>query len=138
MEIWKIASGLLVIVWFLQAIGTFVQMRHYRSVMGAITDKWSDGHLGAGSARAKFGQGVIAIIVIDNQSIIRKAMICKGRSVFAKFSALKEWEGLELTALKNNILAQEAKTGVLKAALNAVEQIEKAQELPLKTLGVMS
>lgn len=128
MELWKIALLLLVTVWGLQSVGMWFQMRHYRSVMGAITDKWSDGHLGAGNARGRFGKGVIAMVVVDDDAIIRKLMVMEGRSVFAKFRAVNAYEGRRLSAVKTEFAGDSAQGGRARAILQAIDQLERVKE----------
>ncbi|MFD1881212.1 transcriptional regulator GutM [Paracoccus pacificus] len=127
MELWKIALLALGVVWLLQSVGTWMQMRHFRSVMAAITEKWSDGHMGAGNSRGRFGKGVIAIVVTDPQSIVRKVMVMEGRSVFAKFLPLPEYEGQSLARLKATLGTSENQNGRVGALTKAVEQLEKAK-----------
>lgn len=128
MEIWKLGLILLAIVWGLQSVGMWIQVRHYRSVMGAITDKWSDGHLGAGNARGRFGKGVIAMVCVDDNAIIRKLMIMEGRSVFAKFCPVPEYEGRRLSEVKKEFAQQPSKDGRARAVLQAIEQLERVKE----------
>lgn len=127
MEIWKIALILLVVMWGLQCVGTWVQMRHFRSVMSAITDKWADGHLGAGNSRGRLGKGVIAIVVVDPAAIVRKVLVMEGRSVMAKFLPLTEYEGKSLADLKSE-LDSEQKKGRIAALNQAVAQLERVRD----------
>ncbi|MFJ1293461.1 transcriptional regulator GutM [Paracoccus yeei] len=128
MEIWKIALFLLGVVWLLQCFGTWMQMRHFRSVMSAITDKWSDGHLGAGNARSRLGKGVIAIVVIDSAAVIRKVLVMEGRSVLAKFHPLLEHEGKDLAQLKAELEQVETQKGRGSALNQAIQQLEKIKQ----------
>lgn len=128
MELWKIALLLLVTVWGLQSVGMWFQMRHYRSVMGAITDKWSDGHLGAGNARGRLGKGVIAIVCVDGSAVIRKLMVMEGRSVFAKFRPMTEYEGRRLSEVKAEFADRAAKGGHARAISQAIDQLERVKE----------
>ncbi|RMC38088.1 transcriptional regulator GutM [Paracoccus alkanivorans] len=128
MEIWKIALVLLVVVWGLQSVGMWFQMRHYRSVMAAITDKWSDGHLGAGNARGRFGKGVIAMVVVDENAVIRKLMVMEGRSVFAKFRPISEYEGRRLSEIKTEFAELSAQGGRARAISQAIDQLERVRE----------
>ena len=127
MELWKIALILLVVMWFLQGFGTWVQMRHFRGVMAAITEKWADGHLGAGNSRGRLGKGVIAIVVVDPMTVVRKVMVMEGRSVLAKFQPLLEYEGISLADLKT-ALEQEQKKGRIAALTQAIEQLERVRK----------
>lgn len=128
MELWKIALLLLVTVWGLQSVGMWFQMRHYRSVMGAITDKWSDGHLGAGNARGRLGKGVIAIVCVDGSAVIRKLMVMEGRSVFAKFRPMTEYEGRRLSEVKAEFAERATKGGHARAISQAIDQLERVKE----------
>lgn len=132
MEIWKIALILLVAVWILQSFGTWIQMRHFRGVMAAITDKWADGHLGAGNARGRLGKGVIAIVVVDPMAVVRKVLVMEGRSVLAKFHPLSEYEGIDLAELKSEIDAGRADQGRHKgrttALTKAIDQLERVKK----------
>lgn len=137
MEIWKIALLLLGVVWLLQCFGTWLQMRHFRSVMSAITDKWSDGHLGAGNARSRLGKGVIAIVVVDSAAVIRKVLVMEGRSVLAKFQPLPEHEGKDLAQLKAELEQVEAQKGRGHALKKAIEQLEKIKRSSDQTLHAL-
>jgi len=126
MAIWQIALILLVVMWILQAAGTWFQMRHYRSIMGSIQGRWTDGYLGVGNARSSFGRGVILMVVVGPDDAIRELLVMEGRSVLAKFRSLKEFQGRTLESL----LADEAfgtVPGRVRALEQAVQQIEKAK-----------
>lgn len=127
MEIWKIALLMLGVVWLLQCFGTWAQMRHFRSVMSAITAKWSDGHLGAGNARGRLGKGVVAIVVVDPLAVVRKVLVMEGRSVLAKFHPLPEYEGKSLSQLKTELDCLEIRKGRSGALAQAIEQLERVQ-----------
>ncbi|MDP0930016.1 transcriptional regulator GutM [Paracoccus onubensis] len=132
MELWKIALLLLASVWGLQSVGMWFQMRHYRSVMGAITDKWSDGHLGAGNARGRLGKGVIAIVCVDGNAVIRKLMVMEGRSVFAKFRPMTEYEGRRLSEVKAEFAKLASQDGRARAISQAIDQLERVKEAPVQ------
>ena len=125
MELWKIALILLAGVWVLQCVGTWFQMRHFRDVMGAVAEKWSDGRVGAGNARGRLGKGVIAIVVVDERQVLRRVMIMEGRSVFAKFAPLREWEGRPLARLREAIAGGAFDKGRTMALTRAVEQLDR-------------
>ncbi len=126
MALWQIGLLLLAFVWMLQSVGTWLQMRHYREVMGSIERRWTDGYMGVGNARASLGRGIILILVVAPDDTIRDLFVMQGRSVFAKFSRLDEYEGRSVASL----LADEAFTGMRgrKQALEqAAQQIENAK-----------
>ncbi|SDR62942.1 glucitol operon activator protein [Rhizobiales bacterium GAS191] len=126
-QLWQIALIVLVIAWGLQALGTFVQMRHYREVMGAITRQWSDGYLGAGNARAAFGKGVILLLVLGPDARVRRLLVMEGRSVLAKFKPLGEFEGRALDELRSGAVFGANGKGRETALAQAIAQIDKAR-----------
>lgn len=117
----------LALAWAVQAYGTWRQMRHYSDVMAAITRAYGDGHLGAGNARGSLGKGVIAIVVVDDQDIVRKLMLMEGRSVFAKFRDFSQAVGRPLAEIMVAPVFPEAEAGRNKAVAQAVEQVIKAR-----------
>lgn len=124
MPVWQIALIVLVAAWALQALGTFVQMRHYRSVMGDIATRWADGYVGAGNARARLGQGVIMVVVVGADMIVRRTMIMRGRSVFATFKPWIAFDGMPLERLRDGRVFPDAPRN--KALGVAVAQIDHA------------
>ncbi len=127
METWQLVLMVLGLAWLGQGIGTWMQMRHFREVMGGITQTFPQGFVGAGNARGSLGKGVIMIIVVDDQSIIRRLAIMEGRSVFAKFKVLNTFDGQPLDALKSPDAFDPAQKGRAEACARAIEQIEKAR-----------
>jgi glucitol operon activator protein len=126
MPIWQIGLILLVVVWLLQALGTWLQMRHYRQVMAAIRDRWSDGYLGVGNARASLGRGVILMLVVGPDDRVRDLLVMEGRSVLAKFKRLGAFDGRSLQSLREDE-SFNALRGRAHALEQAIQQIEKAK-----------
>ncbi len=124
MPLWQIALVALVCAWALQAVGTFFQMRHYRGVMGDVSTRWSDGFVGAGNAKSTLGRGVILLLVVGPDRIVRRLAVMQGRSVFAKFRVCPDLEGQPLEALRASPPFQDR--GRVAALSMAISQIEKA------------
>ena len=124
MPIWQIALIAVLVAWSLQALGTYVQMRHYTAVMGEVTRLWADGFVGTGNARATLGRGVILLLVVSPDRIVRRLMVMQGRSVFARFDRVPDVEGRAFDGLE---AASSFSDGARRKALSvAVQQIEKA------------
>ena len=96
MAIWQWGLLLLVIVWALQSLGVWLQMRHYSDVFRGVTDQYKDGFVGAGNFRGRFAKGTIALVVVTPDLIVRRLMVMSGRSVFTKFKRHQEFEGVPL------------------------------------------
>ncbi len=124
MPLWQIALIALVAAWALQAVGTYFQMRHYRAMMGDVASRWSDGFVGAGNAKSTLGRGVILLLVVGPDRIVRRLAVMQGRSVFAKFRAKPELEGCPLDSLRAR--SPFGDTGASKALAMAIAQIDKA------------
>jgi glucitol operon activator protein len=126
MPLWQIGLLLLGVVWLLQAVGTWLQMRHYREVMGAIHERWADGYMGVGNARSSLGRGVILMLVTAPDDTIRDLYIMEGRSVLAKFKRLDQFDGRSMASLLDDE-SFTALRGRTQALEQAVQQIEKAK-----------
>jgi len=126
-EIWQIGLIVLALAWAAQAYGTWRQMRHYSRVLGSIAQAYRDGHLGAGNARGTLGKGVIAIVVVDDQDVVRKLMLMEGRSVFAKFRDFPQAVGRPLADIVTAPVFPEAEAGRNKAVAQAIEQVIKTK-----------
>lgn len=127
MQQWQFLLVLLGGLWASQSLGTWVQMRHYRKVMRAVTAQWRDGFVGTGYARGALGKGAIVLVVISPENIVRRLLVMEGRSVLAKFTALAEFEGRPLASLQSGDAFPAAKTARSKALASALEQIERAR-----------
>jgi glucitol operon activator protein len=137
MPIWQIGLILLVVMWILQAAGTWLQMRHYRSVMGSIQGRWTDGYLGIGNARSSLGRGVILMLVVGPDDTIRELLVMEGRSVLAKFKALTEFQGRSINSLREDEAFAKVR-GRIQALDQAIQQIEKAKSKKLESSAIMS
>lgn len=124
---WQFALIAFVLAWGLQALGVWRQTRHFRAVFGDLRTRWSDGALGAGAAPAKLGKGVIAIVVVDPEAVVRAVRIMRGRSVFAEFKSRDEFTGLSMDELKARAASAGFERGIGGAILKAIEQIEKVR-----------
>lgn len=133
MAIWQWGLLLLAVVWALQSLGVWVQMRHYSDVFKGITEKHKDGYVGAGNFRGRFRKGTIALVVVTPDLLVRRVMTMTGRSVFAKFVRHEKFEGLTLEQLRTNPqILGEGEPGVAEAVKRAIEQIDRARSEPGK------
>jgi glucitol operon activator protein len=131
MAIWQWGLLLLGAVWALQSLGVWLQMRHYSDVLKGVTNKFDDGYVGAGNFRGRFKKGVVALVVVTPDLIVRRLLVMSGRSVFAKFSRHEEFEGMTLDELRSNpAIMGEGEAGVAEAVKHAVEQIDRARAEP--------
>ena len=124
MGFWSFLLLTLAILWLLQILGTWYQMRHYREVLGGITREGSKGYVGVGNARARFGKGVILILVVDEGGKVTKALRMRGRSVFARFNEAPELVGLNVDDLRKEKREGPYEAATMLAARRAVEQID--------------
>ena len=86
-----------------------------------MATRWSDGYVGAGNAKARLGRGVIILLVVSADGLIRRLAVMEGRSVFAKFKIITAFDGLPLAALRSApTLASTA--GRTLALTRAIEQ----------------
>jgi glucitol operon activator protein len=135
---WQYALLALVIAWGLQAYGVWRQTQHYQGVFKELRSGWSDGMLGVGAAPAKLGKGAIAMVVVDPSGAVRTVRVMQGRSVFAKFKARDELNGMSLADLKVRVDASGFDSGVGVAIAKAIEQIEKVEAQKGSVTGAAS
>ena len=124
MDTWIWVLLALGVVWVLQIVGTHVQMSHYRSVLGGITREGGKGYVGAGNAKARFGKGVILILVTDENDVVRRALRMRGMTVFARFREAPELVGMSLDELRDGEREGPYERATMLAAKRAVEQID--------------
>lgn len=128
MAIWQWALLALAVLWGLQSLGVWFQMRHYSDVMKGVTSKYSDGFVGAGHTRGRFGKGVIVLVVVDRDLVVSRFLEMGGRTVFAKFRRREGFEGLTLDQVRTDPRLGEGHKGVAEAAKRAIEQIDRMHE----------
>ncbi|TXR47688.1 transcriptional regulator GutM [Phyllobacterium endophyticum] len=133
MAMWQWGLLALGILWALQSLGVWYQMRHYSDVMKGITSKYNDGFVGAGNVRGRFGKGVIVLILVTPDLVVQRFLVMSGRSVFAKFKRREEFEGISLSALRTDpVMTGLGEPNIAKAAERAIEQIDKARAEPTR------
>jgi glucitol operon activator protein len=115
----------LALLWVLQIVGTYFQMRHYREVLGRITREGGEGYVGVGNAKATFGKGVILILVVDQNDMVVKALRMRGMTVFARFREAPELLGMRLDELRGGQREGPYEAATMRAARHAVEQIDR-------------
>lgn len=137
MAIWQWALLALALVWGLQSLGVWLQMRHYSDVFKGITNKYADGFVGAGNYRGRFAKGIIVLVVVTPDLVVRRLLVMSGRSVFAKFRRLEEFEGVALDRIRSNpAIMGEGEPGVAEAVKRAIEQIDRTRLEPGKKPGL--
>ncbi len=128
MAIWQWALLLLAVVWALQSLGVWLQMRHYGDVFKGITAKYGDGFVGAGNCRGRLRKGTIVLIVVTPDLVVRRLLVMSGRSVFTRFKRHEEFEGMALDQIRSNpAIMGEGEPGVAEAVKRAIEQIDRAR-----------
>lgn len=114
-------------LWLAQIVGTYFQMEHYRKVLGGIRDGGGDGFVGVGNAKARFGKGVILILVVGPDGVVGRALRMRGMTVFARFGEVPDLVGMSLDELREEGLEEPYEKGTMLAARRAVEQIDQVK-----------
>jgi len=126
----------LALVWILQIIGTYFQMKHYQRVLGRITSEGNDGYVGVGNAKATFGKGVILILVADDNGVVKKALRMRGMTILARFREAPDLVGMSVDELRLPEREGPYEKATMLAARRAVEQIDRIKEEKEKTAAV--
>lgn len=131
MVMWQWGLLALGLLWALQSLGVWYQMRHYTDVMKGITSKYNDGFVGAGNVRGRLGKGMIVLIVTNADLAIQRFLVMSGRSVFAKFRRRPEFENMSIDALRtSSLMTTEEDRALAKATEVAIAQIDRAKAEP--------
>ena len=112
------------VLWAVQIAGTALQMRHLRRFLRGLGARLSVGSIVSGNARARFGRGVIAVLVVSPSGLVRQAFAMQGRTVWATFKPLSSLEGAELGAIRSGRAFPPADQRLAEAFRRAVEQID--------------
>lgn len=113
------------LAWLAQIFGTYFQMEHYRKVLAGIREEGEEGYVGVGNAKARFGKGVILILVVGEEGTVREALRMRGMTVFARFKEAPELVGMSLDDLRVEEREGPYDKGTMLAARRAVEQIDQ-------------
>lgn len=106
-------------IWILQILMTKMQLRNYQATLKKMSNRPS-GYLGVGIQKQKLGIGVIAILVTDETGSLIESQLMKGVTVFSRFEAFPNYNGLHIEALKEKV--DEQPDG--QAFKMAIEKIE--------------
>ena len=106
------------LLYILQGILTYFQMKNYRNTVSVLRMK---GILGIGTKKKKLGVGSIVILVSDESGKILEGQLMRGISVWARFKQLKNINGTKIKELKEKIISEDEKN---TAMLDALQQIE--------------
>jgi glucitol operon activator protein len=131
---WSLLLLVVAILWLAQIVGTYHQVRHYRKVLSRITQEGGEGYVGVGNAKARFGKGVILILVVNEDGRVRKALKMRGATVFARFREAPELSGLHIDELRDEKKSDGNEMGTALAARRAVEQIDRIKKEKVGTL----
>jgi glucitol operon activator protein len=137
MAIWQWGLLLLAVVWALQSLGVWLQMRHYSDVFKGITNRYKDGFVGAGNSRGRLRKGTIALIVVTPDMVVQRLLVMSGRSVFTKFKRQEQFEGVPLDRIRSDpAIMGKGEPGVAEAVKRAIEQIDRARSEPGRQPGL--
>src|SRR5215210_2548220 len=98
-------------------------MRHYQAVLRGITERSTEGYVGAGNAKASVGKGVILILVVGGDGEVGDALRMRGRTILARFEKAPELVVMHVDELREPELEGPYDAGTMLAARRAVEQV---------------
>jgi glucitol operon activator protein len=84
--------------------------------------------VGVGNAKARFGKGVILILVVDENDVVKRALSMRGMTIFARFKEAPELAGMKIDELRNEEREGPYDKGTRLAARRAVEQIDRIKQ----------
>ncbi len=121
------ALTLLFVFWVLQTAGAWMQWRHYQQSVAGNRENWTQGYLGVGKSRRKFGFGAVAMVVVSPELRVKKVQVMTGMSIFARFKDVVAFEGMSLEDLASAVQGKQTNEQVSKAIQDAIQRIEEVR-----------
>lgn len=109
--------------WAVQALLTYRQIAHYRTLLRRIYASRSRGFLGSGRIRHGWRGGAVVILLADEHGTIVDAWVLRGVSVFARFQREEVWNGRHARELAAVDSSDPSVPLVHRAAAEAAQQI---------------
>lgn len=125
MQFTQLALLLLVLSWSLQIAGSWVQWRHYRDAMAALTGRWSDGFIGVGRSRGRLFGGAVVLLTVGPDLRVRQLSAMRGLSVFTRFKVRPEFAGLTLIELAATFTADAPLARAVRQSIAQVEEVSR-------------
>ena len=92
--------------------------------------------MGVGNAKARFGEGVILILVVDENDAVKRALRMRGITVFARFREAPELVGMKIDELRDEGREGPYEAATMLAARRAIEQIDRIKEEKARTAAM--
>lgn len=121
------ALTLLFVFWVLQTAGAWMQWRHYQQSVAGNRENWTQGYLGVGKSRRKFGFGAVAMVVVSPELRVKKVQVMTGMSIFARFKDVVAFEGMSLEGLASSVQGTQTNEQVSRAIQDAIQRIEEVR-----------
>ncbi|TLS38373.1 transcriptional regulator GutM [Pseudalkalibacillus caeni] len=112
-------------VLIVQFLLSLLQIRYYRKSMDKIVSDYKNKegyYMFSGMDRRKFRPGAIAVIIVDQNYVVRECHTLGGLSVLSKFKQVEEYQGIHVGELLNRVhVTDDSKKGKKKKvpAMNA-------------------
>ena len=117
MPIWQWAILFWAILWGLQSVGVWMQMRVYADLLKDLRQQFRDGFIGTGYSPRRLSSGSIVVLVVNSDLIVQRVLVMRGFTFLAKYVPRPEFEGLRLSAL-NAAVPDIRKNASLKMAID--------------------
>lgn len=85
-----------------QSLLSFTQIRYYQKYLRQTAKQYAgtNGYkLYSAMERKKFGSSAIALMIIDKDNSVQNCQIMQGKSIFAKFKALPQFQNQNLSQI---------------------------------------
>ncbi len=128
MPLWQMILLAWVVLWALQSVGVWYQMRRYREQLHSLQTEYTSGYVGTGYSPRRLARGAIVMIVTNGDLTIKKFMLMRGVTFLAPFRRLNEYEGLSFEQLSQKLADEPKKSSLKAAAENAIAQIQRVKK----------
>ncbi len=116
----------LALLWAVQLVGSWYQMRHYRDTVRATVARWQSGFLGIGSRKASFRSGAIVVLVLSSDMRIAQFSHMSGLTVLSRFRTRAQFENMTIDEFNDSLKAASLGSSITKAAADALASAQGA------------
>jgi glucitol operon activator protein len=116
----------LALLWAVQLVGSWYQMRHYRDTVRTTVARWQSGFLGVGSRKASFRRGAIVILVLSSEMRIAQFSCMSGLTVLSRFRSYPRFLDMSIEQFNASLKAARLGSSITRAAADALASAQGA------------
>jgi len=78
MPIWQWAILFWAVLWGLQSVGVWLQMRSYAALLKDLRQQFTEGFIGTGYSPRRLSRGSIVVLVVNADLVVQRVLVMRG------------------------------------------------------------